>query len=381
MEITGIDQHHLVYDLDGSWSPSWVPGVESATHEVDLFAVHTNDGVTGYTAFPSFPGGGLDLAGGFEAVLGGEDPREIERILGRLETIDFLGAEAWFLELAMWDIIGKDLGAPVYRLLGGDPDPIPVYASTGERQSTEQRCEYVKDRVSEGYEAVKLRFAGADPEDERNLPQARYLREEFPDLVLMVDANMGWSMRLGDTEPAQWSASTAQYVAGELEDLQPIGWLEEPLAMHDYERLAELRSGTEIPIAGGESVSGVVPLREYVTHGSLDIVQPDAVFATGIRRGKAVADMAAMHGLEFAPHTWSNGLGLAANLHLMAVTDCQWCEYPLEPPAWDSNARDFFLSEPVEPSDGTIEPPDGPGLGVEIDWDAVAATERPSPSQ
>lgn len=378
MEISGIDQHHLVYELDGTWDPSWVPGVESSTHEVDLFAVHTTEDVTGYTAFPSFPGGGLDLAEAFEATLNGEDPREIERILDLLDTVDFLGAEAWYLELAMWDIIGKAAGMPVYRLLGGSPDPIPVYASTGERQPVEQRLGYVEDRVSDGYEAVKLRFAGEDPEEERNLPQARYIRDEFPDLVLMIDANMGWSMRLGETEPARWSGPTAQYVASELEDLQPIGWLEEPLGMNQYERLAELRAGTEIPIAGGESVSGVVPLREYVTHGSVDILQPDALFATGIRRGKAVADMAAMHGLEFAPHTWSNGLGLAANLHLMAVTDCRWCEFPVEPPAWKPAARDFFLTEPLLPEDGTIEPPDAPGLGVEIDWDAVEAAEDPS---
>lgn len=377
MEITGIDQHHLVYDLDGTWEPTWVPGAESGTHEVDLFAVETDGGPTGYTAVPSFPGGGLDLADGFESVLRGEDPRDIERILELLETIDFLGVEPWYLELAMWDILGKDAERPVYRLLGGSPEPIPVYASTGERQTAEERIRYVEDRVDEGYEAVKLRFGADDPEDDRDLPVARYVREEFPDLRLMVDANMGWTMRLGDGRSAEWSPATAQYVATELEDLEPIGWLEEPLPMHDYDRLADLRSATRIPIAGGESVSGVVPLREYVAHGSLDILQPDALFATGIRRGKAVADMAAMHGLGFAPHTWSNGLGLAANLQLMAVTGADWCEYPLEPPSWDAQARDFFLSEPIEPTGGRLAPPDGPGLGVEIDWDAVESAEVP----
>lgn len=377
MEITGIDQHHLVYDLDGTWDPSWVPGAESETHEVDLFAVETDAGPTGYTAVPSFPGGGLDLADGFESVLRGEDPRDIERILKLLDTIDFLGVEPWYLELAMWDILGKDADKPVYQLLGGSSEPIPVYASTGERQTAEDRIRYIEDRVEEGYEAVKLRFGAADPEDDRDLPVARYVRDEFPALTLMVDANMGWTMRLGDGQSPEWSPATAQYVATELEALEPIGWLEEPLPMHDYDRLADLRSATRIPLAGGESVSGVVPLREYVAHGSLDILQPDALFATGIRRGKAVADMADMHGLGFAPHTWSNGLGLAANLQLMGVTDVDWCEYPLEPPAWDAQARDFFLREPIEPSNGSLAPPDGPGLGVEIDWDAVESAEVP----
>lgn len=376
MEITGIDQHHLVHDLDGSWAPTWVPGADSGSHELDLFAVHTDAGVTGHTAYPSFPGGGLDLAAGYESVLVGEDPREIERILERVETLEFLGTDARHMEVAMWDIIGKDAGLPVYRLLGGSPDPVPVYASTGERQHAEERIAYVEDRVAEGYEAVKLRFGAADPEADRDLPVARYLREEFPELTLMVDANMGWTMQLTDQRRATWSPKTARYVARELEALQPVGWLEEPLPMHDYERLAELRSATDVPIAGGESVQGLEPLREYVTHGSLDVLQPDAMFATGIRGGKTVADLAALHGLEFAPHTWSNGLGLAANLHLMALADVRWCEYPLEPP-FDAAARDFLLAEPLTPEDGRLRPPDGPGLGVEIDWDAVRAAEEP----
>ncbi|MFB6112099.1 MAG: hypothetical protein ABEJ35_06150, partial [Halobacteriaceae archaeon] len=66
MEITGIDQHHLVYELGDTWEPSWVPGVASGRHELDLFAVQTDAGLTGYTAFPAFPGGGLDLAAGYE---------------------------------------------------------------------------------------------------------------------------------------------------------------------------------------------------------------------------------------------------------------------------------------------------------------------------
>lgn len=377
MEITGIDQHHLVYDLEGAWSPTWIPGVESDTHEVELFAVHTDAGITGYTAFPSFPGGGLDLAAGYESVLRGEDPREIEAVLRKLDTIDFLGANAWHLEIAMWDIIGKDAGLPIYRLLGGEPDGIPVYASTGEQQTGEQRIAYVQNRIDAGFEAVKLRFAGDNPEAERNLPLVRYLREEFPDLTLMVDANMGWSMRFNDAEPSRWTPKQAQYVARELEALEPVAWLEEPLPMHDYERLADLRRSTTIPIAGGESVNGVTPLREYITHNSLDVLQPDALFATGIRRGKAIADMAAMHGLEFDPHTWSNGLGLAANLHLMAVSETRWCEYPLEPPAWNPAARDFFLEEPILHNGGSLEPPQNPGLGITIDWDAVQAAEEP----
>lgn len=373
MEITRIDQHHLVYDLDESWEPAWVPGVSSSTHELELFAVHTDADITGYTAIPSFPGGGLAVASGYESVLVGEDPREIEAVLEKLETIDFLGADAWHLELALWDILGKHADLPVWRLLGGSPDPIPVYASTGERQGTEQRLGYVEDRVAEGFDGVKLRFGARDPSED--LSVARAIREAFPELTLMVDANMGWSMRVSDEEPVTWTPKQARRVAHALEELGPVAWLEEPLPMDQYERLADLRQATDIAIAGGESVDGVTPLREYVTHGSIDILQPDVVFATGISRGKAIGDLASMHGYGFAPHTWSNGLGLAANLHLMAATDTAWCEYPVEPPAWDVEARDFFLEEPITHEAGVITPPEAPGLGVTLDWDAIRSAE------
>jgi L-alanine-DL-glutamate epimerase-like enolase superfamily enzyme len=84
-----------------------------------------------------------------------------------------------------------------------------------------------------------------------------------------------------------------------------------------------------------------------------------------------VAGLAEMEGLEFAPHTWSNGVGLAANLHLIAATDSEWCEFPLEPPGFVPAARDFMLADPIRPDGGRVEPPDGPGLGIELDWDAV----------
>ncbi|MFB6198724.1 MAG: mandelate racemase/muconate lactonizing enzyme family protein, partial [Halobacteriaceae archaeon] len=354
---------------------SWASDGQVTTHEVDLFEVHTDDGPTGFTAFPSFPGG-INVEGAFESTLIGEDPREIEQILEKLKTIDFLGIEARFFELAMWDILGKSVGEPIWRLLGGDPSPIPAYASMGERKSREDQISYVEKRIDEGFDAVKMRFGAADPEDDRDLPLARYIREEFQDLVLMVDANMGWSMQLEGEKSARWSPKTAQYVASELEEIG-VAWLEEPLPMHNYERLAELRAATSTPIAGGESVQGIVPLREYIEYGSLDILQPDVVFATGIRQGKAIADAASMHGLEFAPHTWSNGLGLAANLHLMAATDVRWCEYPLEPPGLTPAARDFFLENPIDHRMGSVTPPTDPGLGVQIDWSAVEKSERP----
>lgn len=370
MEITEITARRLEYDLAATYHPSWVPGATQTSHEVDLYEVHTDEGVSGLTAFPPNPGDD-DPTTAYESHLVGMNPYEIESIRPKLDSLAFLGTEPWHIEVALWDLIGKDLGLPIYRLLGGTDSPVRIYASTAERRPPEQRVEDVQDRVDEGFPAVKLRFGEDDLEDD--LAVARAVREAFPDLTLMVDANMGWSIRVSGVE-RRWSFTEALTAARALEELGDVAWLEEPLPQRQYGRLADLRRRTDIAIAGGESVGGLDVYREYIDHGSLDILQPDAIFATGIRGGKTIAELASLHGLSFAPHTWSNGIGLAANLHLIAASDARWCEYPIEPPAWDEAARDFMLAEPLSHDDGMITPPNGPGLGIELDDEAIAAT-------
>lgn len=366
MQITGVTQRHLEYDLDGSYNPTWVPGYEQDTHEAEFFQIETDKGITGVTASPSL-GGGFDYETPLEIFLTGENPYNVERVLRKLDTMNLLGPRPWHIEIALWDIIGKDTGQPIYRLLGGDDREVPVYASTGELQNADERIEYVRERIDEGFEAVKLRFQSDDYEDD--LEVMRRVRNEFPDLKLMVDANMGWSARVL-REENRWSMGEAVKVTRGLEEIGKVEWLEEPLDRHDYGAYARLREKTDVPIAGGEFNNGVHHFREFIQNESLDIVQPDAALATGILRGKQVAAMAKANGVGFAPHTWTNGVGFAANLHLMAATHTRWCEFPLEPP-WVSEARDFMLSEPIDHDDGVITPPDGPGLGVEIDREAI----------
>ncbi len=365
MKIVDVTQRHLSHDLDGHYEPTWIPGYAQASHEVELFEVETDAGITGLAASPSFAGG-IDYEEPLSIFLAGEDPHDVGRIRRKLASIDLLGPRPWHVEMALWDVVGKDAGKPVYELLGGTRREIPAYASTGERQPADERLAYVERRVEEGFEAVKLRF-GPDPEPD--LEVARRVREEHPDLTLMVDANMGWQVRVFE-DPEPWSFGQALAVARELEDIGGVAWLEEPLGRHDYDGLARLRSKTDVPIAGGEFNSGVAEFREFVDHGSLDVLQPDAALATGIEGATEVAAMADARGLEFAPHTWTNGLGFAANLHVMAATGARWCEFPLEPP-WTPEARDFLLEETFEVDEGAVQPPEGPGLGVELDEEAV----------
>ena len=366
MEITSVNQYHLRYEMDDDFQPAWKPGFKQTEHEVLLFELETDTGISG-TATASGFAGRMDYLELAEIFLVGEDPREIESIIEKMDPLNLWGPRPWHFEVALWDIVGKDAGKPIYELLGGSSDPIPAYASTGERREPNERLDYIEDRVEEGFEAVKLRCHGEDPE--ADILVAQQVRDEYPELTLMMDANMGWSVPMVDVE--KWSFEKALSVARELEDIGNVGWLEEPLDRRNYKGLARLRAKTDVPIAGGEFNNGIHHFREFIKQGSLDVLQPDAVLATGISGGKKVAAMADTHGLEFVPHTWNDGLGFAANLHLLAATNARWCEYPFEPPGWTPKVRDFLLKEPIVADDGTVRPPNGPGLGVELDWDRI----------
>lgn len=360
MQITGVNQYHLETPVEGgAFYPTWIPGYPQGTHELELFELETDEGISGYGASPSFAGG-LDYEEPLSLFLLGEDPHDVEGILRKLDTVNLVGPRPWHVELALWDIIGKDAGKPVYELFGAERSEIPCYASTGERQSADDRIPYVEQRVEEGFEAVKLRVTEVD-----DLETVRAVREAFPDLTLMVDANKGWAVRVMEEE-VQWSHADALSFARGLEEIGGIAWLEEPLPRHDYEGYARLREATAVPIAGGEFNDGPHHFREFIKQGSLDILQPDAALATGIRRAVDVARMAQANGLRFVPHTWTNAVGFAANLHVTTAVGGDWVEYPMEPP-WTVDVWSFMLTEPFEHDDGTIAAPDAPGLGVEID--------------
>jgi L-alanine-DL-glutamate epimerase-like enolase superfamily enzyme len=120
-------------------------------------------------------------------------------------------------------------------------------------------------------------------------------------------------------------------------------------------------------------VRGLHEARDLLLRGGVDVIQPDVVLAGGIGGCRRIAALADLHGRAWSPHTWSNGAGLLANLHAaLGFSTCPWIEVPFDPPAWSAERRDWLLPAPLEIApDGTIRPPDGPGLGVEPDLDAL----------
>lgn len=135
-----------------------------------------------------------------------------------------------------------------------------------------------------------------------------------------------------------------------------------------------LREQTGVRVAGGKMARTATELLTALAAGPLDVVQPDVVLAVGMSRARTIAEVAMLGNHWFTPHTWTNGLGLLANLHVVAgVGGGPLLEFPWDPPGWTPQRRDFFLAEPLSiDADGCLSVPRLPGLGVTIDKAAVA---------
>lgn len=362
MRISAVETREYAIPFDPPFTAAWDPAPRTA-QEATLVIVHTDEGVSGFASGDRLPEREL-----LERLLVGLDPLRTETVRELCETVDFHGARPWTVEVAVWDLVGRILDTPCRQLLGGRSERLLAYASSGEAVDAEERVARCLALRDAGVRAVKIRLAG----DWRAGVElvARVRDAVGPAFELMVDANQGWRMP-GDLAP-RWDVPTAIQCARELEPLG-VYWLEEPLPTHDLDGYAALRAATSLRIAAGEMVRTAHEARDLVVRGVVDVLQTDVVLAGGIGGCRRHAALAELHGRAWSPHTWSNGLGLVANLHLaLAVSTCPYVEVPYDPPAWSAERRDWLLAEPLRiAADGTIAPPPGPGLGVTPDLDAL----------
>ena len=364
MVISKVETRVYRYPLKPAFRAAWDP-VPRAAQEATVVLVHTDEGLTGIASGCD----GLPDREALERFLVGLDPLRTEAVREICETVDLHGGRPWAAEIAVWDIVGKILGQPLWRLLGGRNERLLAYASSGEEVSPEVRAERCRELVAAGVKAVKLRFGSSDWRDDVAIVRA--VRDAVGDaLAIMVDANQGWRMP-GDRSP-RWDVSTAARCARELEELD-VHWLEEPLRTDDFDGYAALRSRTSMRLAAGELVRQQHEARDLVVRGHVDVIQADVLFVGGIGGCRRIAALADLHGRAWSPHTWSNGLGLLANLHAaIAFSTVPFVEVPYDTPAWSPARRDWLLPEPTQiAADGTIAPPPGPGLGVELDLEAL----------
>jgi D-galactarolactone cycloisomerase len=370
--VARIELFHVAIPLPAPFYPAWIPGMPQTENRFTLIRVTTNDGVVGHSAGPAIAGERAGLGDLLGPYLLGEDAGDIGLIQQRLREISYLGWRNWWIEPAFWDIKGKLEGKPVYELLGGQPVPIRLYASTGEVKAPEERIEEVEARYAEGFRTVKLRVH--DFEEETDIRHVTETARAVGDRVkLAVDANQGWRVTIIADAPL-WDLERAKRFADACADAG-VAWIEEPLAMDRYEDLSALTTYSEVPIAGGElHSSGLPELKMMIERRCYDIFQPDALFTGGISQTNLVICLCREHGLGYSPHTWTNGIGFAVNLQLMVASGFageRELEYPIAPPGWTVEARDGILEQPFQHKSGTLAAPTAPGLGFTIDERAL----------
>ena len=364
--ITRIEITHHQLPLDPPFPASWDtrPRTQFPATIVRVFDDQGRCGVGSGDAMYGFAD--------YERYFIGQDPLDVDRHAAVISNIEFHAGRQWPLDLALWDLKGKIQGEPVWKMLGGFDNKIRAYASSGVHRSITDMVDVAKRARSLGFPALKVRFGRPKLDDD--LAVVKAIRSELgSSLELMVDCNQGWRMPWDTTTP--WNVDHATSVANVLEE-HGVYWMEEPLHRGDYAGMAELRKRVGIRIAGGEMTREPYEFRELLERGCFDVFQPDAVCSQGITGLAKLAFDVQKAGKIFTPHTWGNGIGVMANLHLTAGTvGAPFIEFPFDPPEWSTARRDYILTETIEADgDGWIYLSDEPGLGITLNEDVLKQT-------
>jgi L-alanine-DL-glutamate epimerase-like enolase superfamily enzyme len=364
VRITAIRLDRLTIPLDPPFPAAWDPAPRRS-FGATVVRIETDEGIVGV-------GSGDTMVGfeAFEHLFIGGDPLAIAHHVRVLETIDFHAGRYWPLEVALWDIAGQVAGLPVATLLGGATDAVAAYASCGMLLPATERASSVLRLRDEGFRAVKIRI---DPDRlEDGLAAVAATRDAVGDsMAIMVDLNQGWRMA-GDPSRSL-DPVAARAIAIRLAELDVL-WVEEPLSGTDLRGLAALRATAPgIRIAGGEMTRTFGESLAALDADAFDVHQPDVVLAGGMLRGRTIGELALARNRWYTPHTWTNGIGLMANLHVVAaVGGGPFVEFPYDPPGWTPERRDFMLAEPIRPGpDGILRVPSAPGLGIRLDEAAL----------
>jgi D-galactarolactone cycloisomerase len=271
------------------------------------------------------------------------------------------------IDIALWDIKGKHFGVPASQLLGGSlRDMVPAYATGLYRRKSGNPIEYLAEEaagyVAEGFKAVKLKVGFGIEEDVR---VTRAVRQAVgPEVMLMVDANHAYD-------------AVAAIRLGRMIEGYDIRWFEEPVPPEDLAGHLAVKAALSIPLAGGECEYTRFGFRDLLAARALDIIQPDTCAAGGLSECKKIADMAVAFGTRYNPHVWGTGIALAASLQLLAVLPAHTpsslapAEPMLEFDRTEHPIRQGVLTAPIEHDRGIVRIPQGPGLGIEVDRDAL----------
>lgn len=375
MQIESIETFQLEAPIERSfgWSQGWVD-----RRYAGVVKITCDDGTVGWGE-----GGGESehalIHGPFANLLLGADPLERNQLWEKMfaqlyngNAFGGIGGNAISaIDIALWDLAGKALDAPVSTLLGGRiRDRVAVYA-TGlyytEGEFPDRLLDEARSYVDSGYMGMKTKVGGLSHNDD--LSRVSALREAIgPDIYLMVDANQAYN------------AASAIRLGRALADLD-IYWFEEPVGAKNLEGYLQVKNALPMALSGGENLRTRFEAIQYIERRVVDILQPDVAIIGGITELSRVALMANAAGILCNPHVWGTPIMIAASLHVAStIPSCPPARDPqpfqqepvMEFDRTPNAIRQTISPKPFEQEAGYLAVPDGPGLGVEIDEEALS---------
>ena len=376
MKITDIK----TYAIEGKLKePFWWGNGGNDKRTATLVKIETDEGISGWG---EGWGGEHIIESTLKPVIMGKNPFQREKLWSEMfnalnNALLYLGlggSAVSAVDIALWDIVGKKLGVPISDLLGGKvKDKVQTYA-TGLYYTKKDFKEEVSERIKEasryekkGFNAMKIKVGALDLEED--LERVRQVKNSLSNKTrLMVDANQAYDLR------------TAKYVSDRLSEMN-IFFFEEPLMGLDVNGYKELVRYSKVRISGGESLRTRYQFLDFINSHGFDIIQPDVGNVGGITEFKQVQSLAYANGIHVYPHVWGTSVMIAASLHLASTfTNLPNSSSPkqfVQEPIMEFDQSENPIRYAIEKShsfnfiEGHLEVPNSPGLGVEIDEEAV----------
>jgi D-galactarolactone cycloisomerase len=384
MKIIDVKSHVLQYPLEKELGYSQMYFDRRTAHIVQIV---TDEGIHGYGE--AFGGGQVALANKaiielvIRPMILGEDPLDRERIWHKVyNSLRDHGQKGMPIQalsgvdIALWDIVGRYLNQPLYKLLGGAfRQSIFVY---GYGMMLQRIPELEKSFAGEsiriveaGYKAIKMKIGLGAAKD---IQLVKAVREAIgPDILLMVDANHAYTAR------------EAIPLGRELEHLD-VFWFEEPVAPEDHQGYRDVCTALDLAVAGGEAEFTRWGFRDLIANRCVDVLQPETCGLGGITEYCKVLALAHTYFIPVVNHVWGSAVAVATNLHLLAaMPHLPGAAEPVQPMLeYDTTPNRFReellvkplnIPEQVKRNGGWVSLPPGPGLGIEVDFDFVKRFE------
>ncbi len=374
MKITDVACHVLQSKVDRPFTSArgWLYTTRSSC----IVEISTDEGVTGWgECYGPAQVNRTIIETQYRQRLIGRDPFDVEvmweDLYNRVKDYGLTGMTITALsgiDIALWDIIGRAVGKPIHKLIGGaHRNEVRAYATglyfIDMDRLIPEAVEEAEAYAAQGFRAIKMKIGLGDPK--LDLARVKAVREAIgPDVQLAVDANhcftVPQAIRLGRM-------------------MEPLDlmWFEEPISPEDHDGYVEVTRALDMAVAGGENDFTRWGFRDIITRKAMDIVQPDVCAAGGISECRKIAALASAHGVECVPHAWGSAIGLAATLQfLAALPDMPPALRPIPPmlefEQTPNPLRDELAREPIRQHHGIVRIPEGPGLGIEVDREVLA---------